>query len=160
MLMIWYYWNSWRDFSDGVLKEGIWNERPWKNKILVGLQIEHLKNGILEHQTTYTENILKRFSMDKAYPLGILMVVRSLNVEKDPFRPRENNEEIIGPEVSYLSAIWALLMYLASHKRPDISFVVNLLARFSSYPTRRYWNGINHFVTSKVQNIWACSLII
>lgn len=42
--------------------------------------------------------------MDKAYPLGILMVVRSLNVEKDPFRPRENNEEILGPEVPYLSA--------------------------------------------------------
>ena len=39
------------------------------------------------------------------------MVVRSLNVEKDPFRPREDNEEVLGPEVPYLSAIGAL-MYL------------------------------------------------
>ncbi|XP_057250021.1 secreted RxLR effector protein 161-like [Beta vulgaris subsp. vulgaris] len=35
-------------------------------------------------------------------------------------------------------------MYLASHTRPDISFPVNLLARFSSCPTRRHWNGIKH----------------
>ncbi|XP_074299319.1 secreted RxLR effector protein 161-like [Silene latifolia] len=71
------------------------------------------------------------------------MVVRSLDIDKDPFRPRENNEEILGPEVPYLSAIGAL-MYIASHTRPDISFSVNLLARFSSCPTRRHWNGIKH----------------
>ncbi|KAL5561416.1 hypothetical protein UlMin_031163 [Ulmus minor] len=71
------------------------------------------------------------------------MVVRTLNVEKDQFRPCKDNEEIVGPEVSYLSAIGAL-MYLANCTRPDITFVVNLLARFSSSPTRRHWNGIKH----------------
>ncbi|KAL0760649.1 hypothetical protein Bca101_076799 [Brassica carinata] len=35
-------------------------------------------------------------------------------------------------------------MYLANCTRPDISFAVNLLARFSSSPTRRHWNGIKH----------------
>ncbi|KAL5556337.1 hypothetical protein UlMin_038573 [Ulmus minor] len=71
------------------------------------------------------------------------MVVRSLNVENDPFRPCEDNEEIVGPEVPYLSAIGAL-MYLANCTRPNIAFAVNLLARFSSSPTRRHWNGIKH----------------
>ena len=33
-------------------------------------------------------------------------------------------------------------MYLASHTRPDISFAVNLLARYSSSPTRRHWIGV------------------
>ena len=33
-------------------------------------------------------------------------------------------------------------MYLANCTRPDIAFSVNLLARFSSSPTRRHWNGI------------------
>ena len=33
-------------------------------------------------------------------------------------------------------------MYLASHTRPDISFSVNLLARYSSSPTRRHWTGV------------------
>jgi hypothetical protein len=42
-----------------------------------------------------------------------------------------------------LSAIRAL-MYLANYTRPDISFYVNLLARYSSSPTRRHWNRVKH----------------
>ncbi|KAL5545205.1 hypothetical protein UlMin_008989 [Ulmus minor] len=103
----------------------------------------HLQNGIFVHQSIYTKKVLKHFNMDKANPLSTPMVVRSLNVEKDPFRPCEDNEEIVGPEVPYLSAIGAL-MYLANCTRPDIAFAVNLLARFSSSPTRRHWNGIKH----------------
>ncbi|KAM6546487.1 hypothetical protein CsatB_027223 [Cannabis sativa] len=71
------------------------------------------------------------------------MVVRSLDVEKDPFRPREEHKELLGPEVPYLSAIGAL-MYLANCTRPDIAFSVNLLARFSSTPTYRQWKLIKH----------------
>ena len=71
------------------------------------------------------------------------MVVRSLDPQKNQFRPRESDEEILGPEVPYLNAIGAL-MYLAQCTRPDIDFAVNLLARFSSEPTRRHWNGIKH----------------
>jgi len=37
------------------------------------------------------------------------MNVRSLDVEKDPFRPREEDEEILGPKAPYLSAIRALM---------------------------------------------------
>nr|AQY61295.1 Pol [Coffea arabica] len=114
-----------------------------KTKFCLGLQIEHLKGGIFVHQTAYTRKVLKRFYMDKAHTLSTPMVVRSLDPNKDPFRPREENEEILGPEVPYLSAIGAL-MYLANCTRPDISFAVNLLARFSSSPTRRHWNGIKH----------------
>ena len=114
-----------------------------KTRYCLGLQIEHLEDGIFIHQSTYTQKVLKRFYMDKSHPLSIPMVVRSLNVDKDPFRPVDENEELLGPEVPYLSAIGAL-MYLANNTRPDISFAVNLLARFSSSPTRRHWNGIKH----------------
>ncbi|KAL0546737.1 hypothetical protein IC582_016650 [Cucumis melo] len=114
-----------------------------KTKIFPGLQIEHLADGIFIHQSTYTEKILKRFYMDKAYPLNIPMVVRSLDVKKDIFRSREDKEELLGPEVPYLSAIGAL-MYLANNTRPDIAFSVNLLARYSSSPTKRHWNGVKH----------------
>ncbi|XP_035832874.1 secreted RxLR effector protein 161-like [Helianthus annuus] len=69
------------------------------------------------------------------------MVVRSLDVERDPFRPPNIGKETLGPEVPYLSATGAL-MFLASHTRPDISFSVNLLARYSSCPTKRHWNGV------------------
>uniref|UniRef100_A0A2N9FK49 Reverse transcriptase Ty1/copia-type domain-containing protein n=1 Tax=Fagus sylvatica TaxID=28930 RepID=A0A2N9FK49_FAGSY len=114
-----------------------------KTKFCLGLQIEHLPDGILIHQSTYIEKVLKHFHMDKAHPLSTPMVVRSLDVKKDPFRPQEVGEETLGPEVPYLSAIGAL-MYLANCTRPDIAFSVNLLARYSSAPTLRHWNGVKH----------------
>jgi hypothetical protein len=116
-----------------------------KTKFCLGLKIEHLKYGIFVHQSTYTEKILKRLNMDKSHPLSSPMVVRSLDIKKDCFRPKEDNEEILGPEVPYLNAIGAL-MYLANNTRPDIAFSVNLLARYSSAPTRRHWNGIKHIL--------------
>ena len=83
--------------------------------------------------------------MDKINSLSTLILVRSLEVSKDPFRPQEENEEPLGPEVPYLNAIGAL-MYLANATRPDIAFSVNLLARYSSSPTRRHWNGVKHIL--------------
>ncbi|XP_073036590.1 secreted RxLR effector protein 161-like [Primulina eburnea] len=81
--------------------------------------------------------------MEKAHPLASPMFVRSLDANKDPFRPPENGEKIVGPEVPYLNVIGAL-SYLSNCTRPDISFYVNLLARYNSCPTRRHWNGVKH----------------
>ena len=75
--------------------------------------------------------------MDKTHPLSSLMVVRSLDVKNDPFRPCEKDEELLGPEVPYLSAIGAF-MYLVNCTCPNIAFSVNLLARYNSAPTRRH----------------------
>ena len=116
-----------------------------KTKFCIGLQIEHFPNGVLVHQSTYIKKILKRFNMDKAHPLSSPMVVRSLDVKIDPFRHCEKGEELLGPEVPYLSAIGAL-MYLANCTRPDIAFSVNLLARYSFAPIRRHWKGIQHIL--------------
>jgi hypothetical protein len=65
------------------------------------------------------------------------------DVKKDSYRPRENNEKALGPEIPYLSAIGSL-MYLANNTRPDIVFFINVLARYSSDSTRRHWNRIKH----------------
>ncbi|KAM1457952.1 hypothetical protein ACFX13_035921 [Malus domestica] len=69
------------------------------------------------------------------------MVVRLLNAKQDLFRPKEDDEEILESEVPYLSAICALL-YLAQCARPDISFAVNLLARYSNAPAHKHWTGV------------------
>ncbi|MDG6146383.1 hypothetical protein NF717_12135, partial [Lactococcus formosensis] len=66
------------------------------------------------------------------------MIGRSLEPEKDPFRPRDEDEDLLEAEVPYLSAIGALL-YFAQCTRPDISFAVNLLALHNFAPTRRHW---------------------
>ena len=83
---------------------------PRKTKFCLGLQIKHFSNEVLVHQSTYIKNVLKRFYMDKAHSLSSLMVVRSLNVK--------NDEELLGPEVPYLSAIGALIC-LANCIRPN-----------------------------------------
>jgi hypothetical protein len=49
------------------------------------------------------------------------LVVRSIDMEKDPFRSCDDEEKILGPEILYLSVIGAL-MYLANCTRPDIAF--------------------------------------
>ena len=51
-----------------------------KTKFCLGIQIEHLSTGIFIHQPTYTEKVLKRFNMDKAYPLSTPMIVRTFDV--------------------------------------------------------------------------------
>ena len=59
-----------------------------KTKYCLGLQIEHYSD-VLIYQSTYTEKVMKRFHMDKSHPLSSPMVGRSLEVTKDPFRPKE-----------------------------------------------------------------------
>ena len=70
-----------------------------KKNFCLGLQIEHLPNGILVHQSTYIEKILKQIYMNKTHPLSTPMVGWSLDVKKDPFRPQEDDEETLGPKV-------------------------------------------------------------
>jgi hypothetical protein len=61
-----------------------------------------------------------------------------LETDKDPFRIKEEDEQGLGLEVPYLSAIGEL-MYLANCTWPDIAFAVNLLAKYNAAPTRRRW---------------------
>jgi hypothetical protein len=77
------------------------------------------------------------------------MIDRTLERDKDPFRPRDDGEDILGPKYPYLSEIGAL-MYLANNTRPDIAFAVNLLARHSASPTKRHWTGIKMFFNTSM----------
>lgn len=61
----------------------------------------------------YTKKKLKNFYMNKILSSSVVMVVRSLNVNKDPLHPCEGDEELLDPEVSYLNVIGALI-YLAN----------------------------------------------
>ena len=71
--------------------------------------------------------------MNNAHPLSTPIVVRSLDPKKDPFCPKEDDEEILSPKV-YLNAISALL-YLPQSTRQNIAVSVNLLVRFSPADT-------------------------
>ena len=116
-----------------------------KIKYCLGLQLEHSPSRILVHQSAYIQKILEKFNIDKSYHNKTSMVVRSLEIEKDPFRSWDIGEKILGPQVPYLNIIVAL-MYLANCTRPNIAFAMNLLARHSADPTRRHWTGEKHIL--------------
>jgi hypothetical protein len=69
--------------------------------------------------------------MDKTRALSILIIVRSLDMNKYSFRLWENDEEILSPEIPYLNTN-GTLMYLPNNNQFDIGFSVYLLVRFSS----------------------------
>ncbi|KAM2676748.1 hypothetical protein EV1_003390 [Malus domestica] len=112
-----------------------------KTLYYLDLEIDHCLDGILVHQSNYTQKVLRCFNEDKSKLSSTFMIVRKLDAKRDPFHPKEDEEEILELEVLYPSAIGALL-YLTQYIRPDISFTVNLLARYSNAPTRRHWNGV------------------
>jgi hypothetical protein len=83
--------------------------------------------------------------MDKTYPSKTPMVVRALEKDTDPFRPRQEEEEVLGYEYPYLNDIGAL-MYLANNTRPDIAFTVNILTIYNAARTMHHWNGVKNIL--------------
>jgi len=57
----------------------------------------------------------------------------------------KEDEEILGPKVPYLNAIEAL-MYLANCTRLDITFAINLLARYNFTPINKHWNEVKYIL--------------
>ena len=62
---------------------------------------------------------MKYFHIGKLHPLSSSMIVRSLEVKNDIFHLKEDNEELLLPEVLYYNVIDAL-MYIVLHQRGDI----------------------------------------
>jgi hypothetical protein len=99
--------------------------------------------GILVHQSAYVQKVLEKINMDKAYPLRTPVIVHALEKDADPFRTRQEREEVSRAEYPYLIIIGALI-YLVNNTRPDIAFAVNCLARHSATPTMCQWNDIKN----------------
>ena len=52
--------------------------------------------------------------MDKSHPLSSLMIVHSLEMKKDLFYPKEDNEELLSPKTPNYS-VNGVLMNLANY---------------------------------------------
>lgn len=64
------------------------------------------------------------------------MIVHILEVNKDLFHPKEDNEELFGLKVPYLNAI-SIGIYLINFTRSYV-FFVSLLERYGFIPTRKH----------------------
>ncbi|MBW0569574.1 hypothetical protein O181_109289 [Austropuccinia psidii MF-1] len=62
-----------------------------------------------------------------------------------PDRQIVTNEGQLIDQTRYQSVL-SSLMYLSLGSRPDITYAVNLLARFSSNPGQKHWEGLDHLI--------------
>ena len=89
-------------------------------------------------QPVYTNNLLKRFGMQdcKAVSTPVDTSTKLVKATSD--------DECIDQQL-YQSAIGSLL-YLSVSTRPDITYAVSTLARFSSNPTKQHWTALKRIL--------------
>ena len=75
--------------------------------------------------------------MDKLHSIIYPIVVHSLEVNKDLFHPKKDNEELLGLKVPDYNVI-KVLMYLRKLYKTGYCLFVNLLARYSYALTQRH----------------------
>jgi hypothetical protein len=95
----------------------------------LGMQIQQTTEGISICQAKYIEDMLKRFIMQNYNPVSTPIVVGSKLMKDD--------ESPLCDATLYRSMIGSL-MYLTSTK-PNIMFVVSIVARFMHQPYKSHW---------------------
>ena len=97
---------------------------------VIGIKFIKCKDGYILHQKGYIKELLRKFNINKCYP------VRSPKpIEDYILRKRKFNE------TQYRGAIGNLL-YLAISTRPDILFAVSKAARKNKNPTEEDWENV------------------
>ena len=111
-----------------------------KLSYFLGMKVEqNEQNGsVWIGQRAYTESLLKRFGMEDCNPVSTPVDISS------KLTHATDNDDCINQH-EYQSAIGSL-MYLSVSTRPDISYAVSSLARFSSKPTKEHWTALKRLL--------------
>jgi hypothetical protein len=97
--------------------------------VILNIKLIKGENGITLTQSHYVEKVLSRFIYKDSKPS---------TTPYDPSLILRKNKRIDRDQLRYSQMIGSL-MYLASATRPDISFVVSKLSRFTSNPGDDHW---------------------
>lgn len=89
-------------------------------------------------QPAYTQSMLKRFEMHNANPVATPVDVNNKLV-------KATEEEDPVDRQLYQSAVGGLL-YLSVATRPDITYAVSNVAKFSSNPTSKHWTAVKRIM--------------
>ena len=103
-------------------------------KYILGLQVIQEDGKVWIGQPTYTASIIKKYGMENCKPVETPVDLSSKLVSAMEDSELFNKEE-------YQSAVGSLL-YLSSATRPDITFAVNNVAKFSANPTNEHWTAV------------------
>ena len=106
-------------------------------KSFLGVHVKMIHEGIWIGQPTYVSSILDKFGMTNSKPV-------STPVDSSQKLSFESNQPPVD-EILYQSAVGSLL-YLSNWTRPDITYAVNTVAKFSSRPTEEHWTGVKRIM--------------
>lgn len=100
--------------------------------VILNIKLIKGENGITLTQSHYVEKVLSRFGYKDSKPSP---------TPYDPSVILRKNKRIGRDQLRY-SQIIGSLMYLASATRPDISYAVSKLSRFTSNPGDDHWRAL------------------
>ena len=110
----------------------------------LGMQVlQDQKTGDIRiGQPNYTENLLRKLNMQDSKPVSTPADTSQKLVKA------ADGEECINQQ-QYQSIIGSL-MYLSVSSRPDITYSVSRLARFSSQPNNQHWTALKRYLKGTV----------
>ena len=91
-------------------------------------------NSIWIGQETYARELIKKFKMEESNAVSTPIQLGSNLVKA------VEEDDMFDQEI-YQSAVGSLL-YLSTRTRPDISYAVSSVARFTSKPTKQHWTAV------------------
>jgi len=106
--------------------------------VILGMKITKMNDGIFLDQSHYVEKILKKFGFHDVKHA-------STPLESSIHLFPTMNENLIVNQKEYASMIGSL-RYLTYCTRPDISYAVGLLGRFTSKPSMEHWSAIKYLM--------------
>lgn len=112
----------------------------------LGLRIVHNREAgtIKMDQSSYIEEILRRFKMTDCNPVRIPMDPNErLTRDMSPNTPEEITEM---ENVPYQAAVGSIL-FLTQCTRPDITFAIGNLSQFNNNPGRPHWNAVKRLIS-------------
>ena len=99
------------------------------------VKVNENRDKVFIHQSRYMQDILERFGMTECHPMSTPTNGKLL-LEKE-----DSDDEELGEEIPYKAAVGSL-MYASVISRPNISFAVSDVARWSKCPRKSHWTTI------------------
>ena len=107
-------------------------------KYFLGISVDQEEGKVWIGQPNYTRQLLKKYGMEDCKPV-------STPVASGQQLIQAKDDEKSVDQTRYQSLIGSL-MYLSICTRPDITYSVSNLARFSQHPTGEHWTGIKRLL--------------
>lgn len=104
----------------------------------LGIQVVKNNGNIWIGQPLFIERTISKYRMEDANPSATPMDVNSKLV-------KSSEEDELCDKMLYQSAVGSL-MYLSVATRPDITYPVNTVAKFSAEPNQKHWTAVKRIL--------------